>query len=114
AVYAFAAPAEDFPDEGARPVDERYVLLDSWLCRLRETVSASPNAPSRPIAEGEPANTNEIFLARGATIRSKQLPSDWFEDLLSAFRQDVTVTRYESWPDVMDYCRRSANPVGRL
>jgi squalene synthase HpnC len=114
AVYAFARAADDFADEGARPVDERYVLLDSWLCRLRETVSASPNAPSRPIAEGEPANTNEIFLALGATIRAKQLPSDLFEDLLSAFRQDVTVTRYESWPDVMDYCRRSANPVGRL
>ena len=63
---------------------------------------------------GEPANTNEIFLALGATIRDKHLPPGLFEDLLSAFRQDVTVTRYASWMDVMDYCRRSANPVGRL
>ncbi|HKH74230.1 MAG TPA: squalene/phytoene synthase family protein, partial [Vicinamibacterales bacterium] len=61
-----------------------------------------------------PANTNEIFLALGATIREKHLPPDLFEDLLSAFRQDVTVTRYASWVDVTDYCRRSANPVGRL
>ena len=114
AVYAFARAADDFADEGTRSVDERHVLLDSWLCRLRETVSADPNAPSRPIGAGEPANSNEIFLALGATIREKRLPSVLFEDLLSAFRQDVTVTRYESWVDVMDYCRRSANPVGRL
>jgi len=114
AVYAFARAADDFADEGTRPVDERHRLLDGWLCRLRETVAASPSTPTRPIGEGEPANTIEIFFALGATIREKQLPSGLFEDLLSAFRQDVTVTRYESWVDVMDYCRRSANPVGRL
>jgi len=114
AVYAFARAADDFADEGTRSVDERHRLLDSWLCRLRDAVSESPPPPRHPIVEGEPANTNEIFLALGATIREKQLPSGLFEDLLSAFRQDVTVTRYESWVDVMDYCRRSANPVGRL
>jgi hydroxysqualene synthase len=114
AVYAFARAADDFADEGTRSVEDRHRLLDSWLCRLRETVSASPNAGSRPIDKGEPANTTEIFVALGATIREKQLPSGLFEDLLSAFRQDVTVTRYATWADVMDYCRRSANPVGRL
>ena len=114
AVYAFARAADDFADEGTRSVDERHRLLDSWLCRLREAVSDNQPPPRRPIVEGEPPNTNEIFLALGATIREKQLPSGLFEDLLSAFRQDVTVTRYESWVDVMDYCRRSANPVGRL
>jgi hydroxysqualene synthase len=114
AVYAFARAADDFADEGTRSVDERHRLLDSWLCRLREAVSDNQPPPRRPIVEGEPPNTNEIFLALGATIREKQLPSSLFEDLLSAFRQDVTVTRYESWVDVMDYCRRSANPVGRL
>jgi squalene synthase HpnC len=66
------------------------------------------------VAPGEPSNTHEIFVALGATVREKNLPSPLFEDLLSAFRQDVTVTRYASWADVMDYCRRSANPVGRL
>jgi len=114
AVYAFARAADDFADEGTRPVDERHRLLDGWLCRLREAVSRGTNAPSRPVDQGEPANTNEIFVALGATIREKQLPPELFEDLLSAFRQDVTVTRYASWMDVMDYCRRSANPVGRL
>jgi squalene synthase HpnC len=114
AVYAFARAADDFADEGTRSVEERRRLLDGWLCRLREAVSRDPNALGRPADAGEPANTNEIFLALGATIREKHLPPDLFEDLLSAFRQDVTVTRYASWVDVMDYCRRSANPVGRL
>ncbi len=114
AVYAFARAADDFADEGTRPVEERHRLLDGWLCRLREAVSHESNAPGRPVDVGEPANTSEIFLALGATIRDKHLPPGLFEDLLSAFRQDVTVTRYASWMDVMDYCRRSANPVGRL
>jgi len=113
AVYAFARAADDFADEGRRSVEERHRLLDGWLCRLRELVSQGPDA-SRPIAAGEPANTHEIFVALGATIHEKGLPVSLFEDLLSAFRQDVTVARYRSWADVMDYCRRSANPVGRL
>ena len=114
AVYAFARAADDFADEGTCPVEDRHRLLDGWLCRLRDAVSREPDVPSRPIGVGEPANTHEIFIALGATIRDKQLPPGLFEDLLSAFRQDVTVTRYASWMDVMDYCRRSANPVGRL
>ena len=77
--------------------------------RLAATRTRGP-----PGRAGEPANTREIFVALGATIREKHLPPALFEDLLSAFRQDVTVTRYASWVDVLDYCRRSANPVGRL
>ena len=115
AVYAFARAADDFADEGQRPIEERLRLLDGWLCRLRNIAPGSPpDLAMRPAAPGEPSNTPEIFVALGATIREKDLPSSLFEDLLSAFRQDVTVTRYASWADVMDYCRRSANPVGRL
>jgi squalene synthase HpnC len=114
AVYAFARAADDFADEGQRSVDERLRLLDGWLARLREAVGPPLSAPASRVAPGEPANTHEIFVALGATIRDKDLPSSLFEDLLSAFRQDVTVRRYSSWTDVMDYCRRSANPVGRL
>ncbi len=55
-----------------------------------------------------------IFLALHETMRRFDLPVSLFDDLLSAFRQDITTTRYESWEAVMDYCRRSANPVGRL
>jgi squalene synthase HpnC len=114
AVYAFARAADDFADEGVRSVQERHRLLDGWLCRLREAVAQDLNAMGRPIEPGEPANTHEIFAALGATIGEKRLPPSLFEDLLSAFRQDVTVARYTSWSEVMDYCRRSANPVGRL
>ena len=55
-----------------------------------------------------------VFAALGATIRDRDLPVPLFEDLLSAFRQDVRVVRYQTWDDLFDYCRRSANPVGRL
>ena len=47
-------------------------------------------------------------------MRSLDLPLSLFDDLLSAFGQDTTTTRYDSWADVLDYCRRSANPIGRL
>jgi len=112
AVYAFARAADDFADEGDRSVDERYALLDGWRDRLRQ--AANSEAPGPPPRLGEPAHTVAIFLAVGASMRARALPVSLFEDLLSAFRQDVTVKRYERWADVFDYCRRSANPVGRL
>jgi len=112
AVYAFARAADDFADEGERTADDRYRLLDSWLRRLRD--AASIGQSSRPRESGEPAHTAAIFTAVGATMRTHALPQQLFEDLLSAFRQDVATTRYASWSDVFDYCRRSANPVGRL
>jgi squalene synthase HpnC len=96
AVYAFARTADDFADEGTRSVEERLRLLDDWSNRLHD----------------EPAD--DVFLAVQNTIREKRLPITLFEDLLSAFRQDVTVRRYATWTDLLDYCRRSANPVGRL
>jgi squalene synthase HpnC len=66
----------------------------------------------RPLDDAGPQKP--VLVAVAATIRSRQLPVELFEDLLSAFAQDVTVTRYERWDDLLDYCRRSANPVGRL
>jgi squalene synthase HpnC len=114
AVYAFARAADDFADEGQRSIDDRHRLLDGWLCRLRDAVADAPGRIARPTVAGEPGHTEEIFVALGATIREKALPPGLFEDLLSAFRQDVTSTRYATWSDVFDYCRRSANPVGRL
>jgi phytoene synthase len=112
ALYAFARAADDFADEGAREAADRQRLLDGWKARLNAAVSAG--APGPPPRDGEPRNTVEIFLALGETIRSKRLPVGLFDDLLSAFAQDVTVTRYAAWDDVLDYSRRSANPVGRL
>jgi len=114
ALYAFARAADDFADEGERSVEERHQLLDRWRARLLEAVSGTTSTVQRPPEPGEPAHTQEIFLALGVSIRRLQLPQALLEDLLSAFRQDVTVTRYATWADLFDYCRRSADPIGRL
>ena len=112
AVYAFARAADDFADEGQRSPAERHALLDGWLRRLHHAASSLEAGPAP--CPGEPPNAREIFMALGATIRMHALPLSLFEDLISAFRQDVTTTRYASWSELLDYCRRSANPVGRL
>jgi squalene synthase HpnC len=112
ALYAFARTADDFADEGDRPASDRLRLLEGWHRRL--TAAAMLDQGGAPPAEGEPADTVEIFLGVGRSIRECLLPVSLFEDLLSAFRQDVTVTRYATWSELFDYCRRSANPVGRL
>lgn len=120
AIYAFARIADDFADEGTRPPAERLALLDDWERRLDDA------------AEGRVATTGNVqhdavFVALAATLGAitagaPTLPGfqargglhGLLADLISAFRQDVTTTRYETWDDVLDYCRRSANPVGRL
>jgi squalene synthase HpnC len=106
AIYAFARTADDFADEGARSADERLARLDDWLSRLKSCDASR--------GRGDTSDADAIFVALANTIRERQLPVGLFEDLLSAFRQDVTTARYDSWPDLLDYCRRSANPVGRL
>lgn len=112
AVYAFARVADDFADEGDRLNEERLALLDAWRRWLVAAISSEADSP--PVLTGLPAETSHIFAAIGATIRTCRLPVSLFDDLLSAFRQDVTTTRYETWGAVLDYCKRSANPVGRL
>jgi len=106
AIYAFARIADDFADEGERLPEARIALLDDWQQRLHAA------ATGRVVQDGSDAAA--IFTALGETIRARRLDVQLFSDLLSAFRQDVLVTRYETWDDVLDYCRRSANPVGRL
>ena len=105
AVYAFARRADDFADEPGLESADRLERLDDWHARLTRAATAP-----RPGGSGD----DLIFAAIGESIRSLALPVSLFEDLLSAFRQDVTTKRYETWADVLDYCRRSANPVGRL
>ncbi len=97
AIYAFARTADDFADEGAMSDGERLAKLDAWGAQLRD-----------------PAATHPVFVALHDTIAKFQLDPQLCEDLLSAFRQDVVTKRYETWTDLLDYCRRSANPVGRL
>jgi hydroxysqualene synthase len=107
AVYAFARRADDFADEPGPDVDERLRLLDAWEQRLDRRVSALEES-------GGGSGDDLIFEALEHTIRSHDLPRSLFHDLLSAFRQDVVTNRYETWHEVLDYCRRSANPIGRL
>lgn len=106
AIYAFARVADDFADEGDRPDAERIAALDDWEDRLHEAVEG------RVADDG--SQPSLIFTALSSTIRTIDLPVEPFEDLLSAFRQDVLVKRYATWDDLLDYCRRSAAPVGRL
>lgn len=107
AIYAFARRADDFADEPGPEPGERLRLLDAWEGRLDRGGPALHDSPSL-------TGDDLIFLALENTIRTQRLPRSLFHDLLSAFKQDVTVTRYATWHDVFDYCRRSANPVGRL
>jgi len=105
AIYAFARIADDMADEGTRPAADRLADLDDWERRLDAA------AGQVPIPQDARA---DVFLALRQTMRDCGLPAQLFRDLLSAFRQDVTQTRYATWDEVLDYCRRSANPVGRL
>jgi hydroxysqualene synthase len=107
AVYAFARRADDFADEPGPDVNERLRLLDGWSERLDRGVPALRESAATP-------GDDLIFVALENTIRSHRLPRSLFHDLLSAFRQDVVTSRYKTWPDLLDYCRRSANPIGRL
>jgi squalene synthase HpnC len=108
AVYAFARVADDFADEGTVPAAERLARLDGWRRRLHCAVEQGQGDPAPDDRDGL------IFAAVGHSIRTFDLPVSLFDDLLSAFGQDTMTPRYDSWSDVLDYCRRSANPVGRL
>jgi squalene synthase HpnC len=107
AVYAFARLADDFADEGTAPDEQRLERLADWERRLRAAAAGRP-------MDAADETTRAIFTALGETIGRCELDVRLLEDLLSAFRQDVLVKRYEDWDDLLDYCRRSANPVGRL
>jgi len=107
AIYAFARRADDFADEPGPDLARRVQLLDDWGARLDYAGGSSHHWPA-------PSSDELIFIALENTIRARHLPRELFHDLLSAFRQDVTTPRYETWDEVLDYCRRSANPIGRL
>lgn len=117
AVYAFARSADDIADEPGRQPVERLALLNDYRDRLTGGRPGDANGglrvPGLAAVPGHPA-PDLIFPALVDTIDRFGLPLSLFTDLLSAFEQDVTTTRYASWNDVLDYCRRSANPVGRI
>lgn len=96
AIYAFARTADDFADEGDVDDAERLRRLDDWEAKL--------DAPA----------DHPVFVALQNTIEECRLDPQLFRDLISAFKQDVIKKRYDTWAELLDYCRRSANPVGRL
>ncbi len=108
AIYHFARTADDIADEGSAPPAER--LTDLAACR----------ADLHAIARGAPPSPRwaRVFQALAVQMQAFQLPLQPLDDLLSAFAQDVRKTAagdtYADWPELFDYCRRSANPVGRL
>ena len=107
AVYAFARVADDLADEGDAPAAARRSRLDAWRKRLHHAVAEDPHHP-------EEDGHAFVFVALGHSIRTLDLPLSLFDDLVSAFGQDITTHRYDSWNELFDYCRRSANPIGRL
>jgi phytoene synthase len=100
-IYRFAREADDLADEGDLPAPTRLAQLERFREQLRRIESGlSPDIP--------------WFAELAVVIREHGLPVAAFTDLLSAFAQDVTQKRYADITQVLDYCRRSANPVGRL
>ncbi|MGH9767394.1 MAG: squalene synthase HpnC [Blastocatellia bacterium] len=103
-IYAFARTADDFADEGYETGElteaRRLAALDDWERRLEDCYLGRADHP--------------IFVALAETVRELRLPIQLFRDLLSAFKQDVVKRRYADFGEVLDYCARSANPVGRL
>ena len=98
-VYAFCRTADDLADESAS-TEEALERLDVFQRQLDETFDGNPR-------------TN-LFIALMNTARQFELPQQPFDDLLDAFRQDQRKTRYQDFPELLEYCRRSANPVGQI
>ncbi len=100
-IYAFARQADDFADEGERSPEERIALLNGFRRELESIRSRK-----------EPETT--LFAALSSVISQYGLPLTPFHDLLDAFTQDVGKKRYENFTELVSYCEKSANPVGRL
>ena len=104
AIYWFARTADDMADEGDAPPQTRLNDLAAYRADLMATASGQPTSKRWPA----------VFSPLGPVIAQYALPVNLLADLLSAFEQDVVKPRYASQAELLDYCRRSANPVGRL
>jgi squalene synthase HpnC len=101
AIYAFARSADDIADEGDATPEARLGALNAYEQALDKIQASEP--PETP-----------LFESLAKVIHDYELPIQPFRDLLSAFKQDVVTKRYASYQALLDYCRRSANPVGTL
>lgn len=100
-IYRFARSADDIADEGDASDDERLAALAAYQAELDRI-----EAGDKPLTP--------LFNGLAPVIAEYRLPIQLFRDLLDAFAQDVVKKRYADYPELLDYCRRSANPVGRL
>ncbi len=98
-VYAYCRISDDLGDE-VGDSSAALALLGDWQAELDACYAGNPRHP--------------VFVALAETVRKFEIPKHEFSDLLIAFRQDQTVTRFETFDDVLGYCRYSANPVGHL
>jgi squalene synthase HpnC len=98
-VYAYCRISDDLGDEVGDP-QQSLELLDQWEAELNACYAGSPKHP--------------VFVALTETVKQFGIPQHEFSDLLIAFRQDQTVTRFETFDDILAYCHYSANPVGHL
>ncbi len=99
-IYWFARTADDFADEGNFSEKERLENLDKFERRLSNSLNGKPG--------------DEFDLALAEAISSRKLSPENFYNLLKAFKQDVVKKRYTNFSEVLEYCKNSANPVGRL
>ncbi len=102
AIYTFARQADDIVDEGEATADERLQQLDTFQQHLDA------------ISDNQIISKDPLWIALADSIQQFDLPVSLLEDLLRAFRQDVTKTRYADLTQLLEYCQYSANPVGRL
>jgi squalene synthase HpnC len=100
-IYAFARSADDIADEGTASPEERYAALAIYEQELY-------------CIEQQQKPQTQLFQELETVIKQYAIPLQAFKDLLSAFKQDITTTRYTNFDGLLDYCRRSANPVGRI
>lgn len=99
-IYWFARTADDLADEGIERAEVRLKNLDDFELNLKNLLNGNAK--------------NEYELALANTISEKKLSQQYFFDFIKAFKQDVVKKRYDNFNEVSDYCRHSANPVGRL
>ncbi len=104
AIYGFARTADDIADEGDASPADRHMQLTAYRAQLHAT--SAGEAPSGHWAS--------VFIPLRQAMRAHGLPTPLLDDLLSAFLQDLSVHAYDDRTALLDYCRRSANPIGRL
>jgi squalene synthase HpnC len=104
AIYWFARTADDLADEGTDPPEQRLAALSQYRADLRAVARGLKPSDRWP----------QVFVPLQAALRRHALPVVLLESLLSAFEQDVVQVRYANRDELLDYCSRSANPVGRL